>query len=177
MHECSGGSCSISCVHLLSPGWGGAGGGGTAKSSYLCLEAPEPLRVRVGAARYFPFLRQVTLATATFICKTVGAGGEREILKSSLPSPPAPFHSSAWPACPLAFFPTPPCALFISASASLGHSPLGFCRPPPPPTFYSPCFGATAASERIQPPHLCSCVCIPRLLVTRGSRSTGFSGS
>lgn len=173
MHECSGGSCGISCVHLLSPGWGGAGG---RRDGEIILSVPRASPSESGSSQILSLSPSSHLGNGNLYLQTVGAGGEREILKSSLPSPPTPFHSSAWPARPLAFFPTPPCALFISASASLRRSPLGFCRPPPPPTFFiSPAL--ERASERIQPPHLCSCVCIPRLLVTRGSRSTGFSGS
>lgn len=80
------------------------------------------------------------LGNGNLYLQTVGAEGEREILKKTPtpPTPTAPLSSSAWPACPLAFFPTPPSALFISASASLGRLPVGLCRPLPHLLFYSP---------------------------------------
>lgn len=163
-------------MHLLS-----LGGRRGRRDGQIILSVPRGSRASPSeneSSRILSFSPSSHLGNgATFICKLWGLEENVKSQKAASPRLLPPFPSLAWPACPLAFFPTPPCALFISASASLGRSPAGFCRPLPPPTFYFPCFGAAAASGRIQPPHLCSCVCIPWLLVTRGSRSTGFSGS
>lgn len=82
------------------------------KSSYLCLWLLSSLhKNRRNAARYFPFLCQVTLATATFICKLWGL---EENMKSQIGTslsllPPPPSHG-----LPPLSLPTPLLALLIS---------------------------------------------------------------
>lgn len=127
-----------------------------------------------GSSQILSFSPSSHLGNGNLYLQTVGAGGEREILKSSLPSPlPPSIPRLGLRALSLSSLRP----LAHSSSARVHHSAArrsGSAGPLPHPLFYFPGFGA---SERIQPPHLCSCVCIPRLLVTRGSRSTGFSGS
>lgn len=137
---------------------GGGGSGGRRDGEIILSVPPRGSRAspsESGSSQILSFSPPSHLGNGNLHLQTVGAGGEREILKSGLPSPPTPFHSSAWPARPLAFFPTPPCALFISASASLRRSPLGFCRPPPPPTFFiSPALVRASVSNPLTSAHV-----------------------
>lgn len=178
MHECSRGSCSISCVHLLSPRRGGCE---RRRDGEIILSVPRGSRASPSeseSSQILFFSPSSHLGNGNLYLQTVGAGGEREILKR-LPPPPLPcppqrgLHALSLSSLrPLLHF----------SSAQVHHSAAsrsGSAGPLPHPLFipYLLCFGATAASKHIQPPHLCSCVCIPLLLVTRGSRSTGFSTS
>lgn len=126
---------------------GGGGSGGRRDGEIILSVPPRGSRAspsESGSSQILSFSPPSHLGNGNLYLQTVGAGGEREILKSGLPSPPTPFHSSAWPARPLAFFPTPPCALFISASASLRRS--GSAGPLPHPLFLFPLLWCERAS-------------------------------
>lgn len=142
MHECSGGSCSISCVHLLSPG--GCRG---RRDGEIILSVPRGSRAsqsESGSSQILSFSPSSHLGNGNLYLQTVGAGGEREILKSSLLSPLPPsiprlgLHA-------LSLSSRRPFA--HSSSARVHHSAArrsGSAGPLPHPLFISP------ALERLQ---------------------------
>lgn len=116
--------------------------------SYLCLWLLGFLRNnRRNTARYFPFLRRVTLATATFICKLWGLEKNMKSQKGPLSAPLLP---PAWPACPPLHFlpPNPPFISEMQCRAARQLRVLWFnavseqmqMHPPRPKKFRSPVF-------------------------------------
>lgn len=160
------------------PEGGCARGEGTEKSSYLCPEGSRASQSASENSQILSFTPSSHLGNDNLYLQTVGAGGDCEFLKRS-PSLPVPLSSLAWPAWPLAFFPSPSSALFISARASLGHLLVIFKGPLPHPLFipHSPCYGTTAVRECIRPPPP-QLMCLHSMAAAdRGSRSTSFSTS
>lgn len=87
-----------------------------------------------GSSHILSFSPSSHLGNGNLYLQTVGAGGEREILKSSPPLPhPLPFLGLA--RAPSRCLPYAPLRTLHQRECIT--RPLGFCMPPPPPAFFT----------------------------------------